>query len=95
MSFTHYMVMVTSGTMTTNKLQTAIRKELMQMDRKIVSPEELPALKRQIETKVKKHNSSFNNCTPIFAKFYDLDYQVKNGIYPLSLDGYTFVHLKI
>lgn len=95
MTATHYMLSVTNGTKAANKLQEEIYHDLKVKDRDLVTANQLEALKTAIEQVVELNNKTYSRCKPVQVYWNELDREKDLPYYYLSLNGHTFMYVKI
>lgn len=95
MSATHYTLLVNYGTKPMNKLQSDILADLLTKDRALVSSNKLLSLQASIIHSIGLYNKSYPRCKPVEASWFDLDREKTLRKIHLSLNGLTFVDVKI
>ena len=95
MSATHYLLTVTYGTKPANKLQQDIYDDLKLVNRILVTADLLNKLKADVIEVIEEKNTSFKKCKPVKAYWNDMDREDALPSYHLSLNGLTFMYVKI
>lgn len=95
MSATHYTLLVKYGTKAMNKLQEDIVKDLLEKDRTLVNATDLLALQTKILEVIETYNKCYPRCKPVKANWFDSEREKPLPHYHLSLNGLTFVDVKI
>lgn len=95
MTATHYLLTVKYGTKANNKLCEDIYNDLKTKDRNLIKVDQLNKLKEAILLIVDRYNAIHIRCKPVRASWFEMGRQDTFHTLSLSLNGLTFIDVKI